>query len=214
MVAILLLFGCGGGGILRDWNEDGVILVACGGDSNTARRRDHPSWCGYLHEELPKVRTRQAAWGGSEAVDDSRKAYGGRLPSSSAYYVNQMLAWRQKPDVAILAWGTNDLILNHAPAEVVAALTDRRAVLRAAGLGVLVATVPYMVGNPAVNHRVDEVNALFVSTFGPCIVDFNAASPPSREFYMDDRHVNDVGQRARAQRAAEALRNAARRCGP
>jgi hypothetical protein len=208
VVLALLLAGCG---FLRDWNRDGVVLVGCLGDSNTAQITG-PKWCAFLRDELPTVRTRVSAAGGSGAIDLDGTALG--FPIAGSVYVDHLLAWPRLPDVAIEAWGTNDVLRGSRAAPIVRALAKHARRLHRAGIGVLVATIPYVLGEPATNAMIDRVNAAIVKRFAPCVVDFTTAPPATAEFYVNARHLNDLGQHVRARVAAGALRRAGRACGP
>lgn len=206
-LAAVLLAGCG---VFRDWNEDGIRLVACGGDSNTVQLR-HKAWCAYLRDELGEedVRTRASAWASTRAVDTDKTVFD--EPVSSAYWVDLMLRWPRRPDVAILAWGTNDIGVSDTR-QIAEALADRSARLRRAGVGVLVATVPLAFGDAHHNALAEELNVEIRRRFAPCLVDFTTITPPTKAFYLDRLHLNDTGQRRRAAEAARALRAAPRAC--
>lgn len=196
--------------LLRDWNGDGTKLIACGGDSNT-EQASGPKWCAHLRHLLPGWTTRASAGRGSHAVDVPG-TFGG-VPISSVFYVERMLAWERRPDVAILAWGTNDVGRHPAP-RIVGALAAHAARLRTAGVGVLVATIPHALDDPEHDAAVQELNAALTARFAPCVVDFTTPTPPIRDFYESRLHLNAAGQWARATSAAGALRRASSRCGP
>jgi len=195
--------------VLDDWNGDGMLLVACGGDSNTTEF-DKPRWCRMLQGLLDGVTTVPVAWPGTRASNDSGNP---RLPLAARVYLEGMLAnWPNKPDVVVLAWGTND-IGSHEPAEVVRAINNLVLWLRSKGIVPLVATVPRRFDHRAdLDGRIATVNARLAARYGPCLIDFTTITPPDRAWYSDDRHLNAAGQARRAIAAYQALRSAPRAC--
>jgi lysophospholipase L1-like esterase len=108
-------------------------------------------------------------------------------------------------DVVIAAFGTNDLeTLHETPKHIVGCY--RRLVAAAAPARVLIATTPPMFPpRPDYHIPIDVLNALLAVAFPPDqLVDFHTGF--ERDLFLPDGlHLNDAGQRLRAERARAAL---------
>jgi alpha-tubulin suppressor-like RCC1 family protein len=190
-------------GRLRDRNADGRLVVVCLGDSNTARRVDGTaSWCERLGGSLVA-----ASW---EIVN---RGLGGAtaVPRASLLHADEPLAYaleNDDPDAVILAYGTNDVLADVGPDEVVAAY--RRLAQRAQEAGVVPfvgLTPPLQPASSAENVRVLALNRALREAFEPDrIIDFHAGFGPA---HFEDRvHLNESGQVRRARLAADVLERA------
>jgi len=197
--------------VLDDWNGDASKLVACGGDSNTVTYNMTPSWCDLLSGYLDGVATQPLGAGGTLASDDPGYFLGATI--SSHYYLDLMLAtWNKKPDIIVLAWGTNDVVF-HTPEEIVPAIDTLVVWMRSAGIVPLVASVPRRCdGDGRYDAAIASVNAQLAAAYGPCLIDFTKITPPTAEWYVDCLHLNAAGQERRAIAAYQALKSAPRAC--
>ena len=195
--------------VLDDWNGDGSPFVACAGDSNTMAAV--PLWCALLRAHLDGVVTRSLGWPGTRASDDPGRILG--MPLSSHYYLERMLAgWRPRPDIVVLAWGTNDVLV-HTPKEIVAAIESLVVWMRRAGIVPLVASVPRRFDGVATwDAAIASINAQLAARYGPCLIDFTTITPPSAEWYVNVRHLNGAAQERRAIAVAQALGSIPRWC--
>jgi hypothetical protein len=197
---------------VRDVNGDGTIRVACLGDSNT-RNDDAPSWCTDLAAQFPRWNVVNFGWPGTFA-DNSTWADGtcaagldGLVPACSRYWIEQALA--AKPDVAVLAWGTNDALHETDPVRAVDSLAQDYDELRSAGVRVWVATVPYVNSPPFAYTApyVREMNDRIWASFpADRVIDFNAIVQPNVMPWFG-LHFDDERQRRRAELVAAALAN-------
>jgi lysophospholipase L1-like esterase len=195
--------------VLDDWNRDGTTLVACAGDSNTVTGAKTQSWCVFLPGYLNGVTTQSVGLAGTRASDDPGLPFGS--PSSSHVYLQRMLTtWSRKPDVIVLAWGTNDIGV-HDPEEIVSAIDTLAEWMRREGIVPLVASVPRRLEGTT-DAAIASVNAQLAARYGPCLIDFTTMTPPTGEWYHSSRHVNQAGQRRRAIAAYRTLKSAPRSC--
>jgi lysophospholipase L1-like esterase len=206
VLVALLLAGCR----VRDVNGDGTIRVACLGDSNT-RSDDVPTWCDHLAARFPRWEVVNFGWGGT-VVDNSTFADGtcaagldGLVPGCSRYWVEQAIAAR--PDVAVLAWGTNDALHQIDPTVVVASLVQDYDELQSAGVRVWVATVPDVNSGAFAYTKpyVRETNLRIWESFPPDrVIDFNAIVQPNVAPWYGI-HFDEEHQRRRAELVIAAL---------
>lgn len=193
VLCAVLLASC----VLVDRNGDGVVKVACLGDSNTAANVA-PSWCTKLAVALPGAVLINRAWGGTSALP------GGPYPTADA---EQQLNWAlfQWADVVVFAFGTNDLrLLNATPAALAGRLHDLAAMAEAAHVIAFVATVAPNYYDPGFDVLVADVNARLRADPALRIVDFDTNFGPEL-FLPNNIHLNSAGQELRAARALIAL---------
>ena len=109
------------------------------------------------------------------------------------------------PEVAVLAYGTNDLLLKAPVRDVVGALAHEAERLRSAGALPLVALVPPVRSyDVATNQLVRELNDALRETFpAERLVDFATGFGDAQ--LVDRVHLDDAGQARRAVLAAEAI---------
>lgn len=214
---------------LRDQNGDGLLRIACIGDSNTNAALQPDSWCGDLGNLLRPIDSNaQVIW---EALfGATAKAFGlfwadnPTLPLDGAVYVNRTIGLVPQPDIAIVALGTND-VLHHipdeTPEEIVSALLEHLVALETAGIDGMVALVPpvgYPGRTPTIDRRVAAVNALLHATvpakdlvafdvFPDSDYDADVPPDPIRTAVRDGVHFNVAGMTHRATAALWALQN-------
>ena len=212
MLRVLLLFA-----LCTTPVQASPILITMG-DSNTF---DHlgTGWPSQLQTLLPSWDVRWAgehiyAGPGSRASDDPGFLF--VFPISSHPYVEWLFDdMPPVPLVVMLAWGTNDIGSGHTAAETAAALDVLHDWLASPYTFPIIATIPRIM-DPAkawMNPLIDETNALLVSTYGDCLVDFYAATPTADPYYMPDGvHFTDDGHAARASEAMTVLGELLERC--
>jgi lysophospholipase L1-like esterase len=188
---------------IRDVDRDGRIVVVCLGDSNTERSDLRPvSWCDELGAELPAPTwsTVNRGLGGATASETSMRP--------ALWQLEYALA-NDAPDVVIAAFGTNDLMQDVDPGEIVASYhrLGRRAA--ADGVAFLVALTPAAM---PVAHRLNEparaLNELLRQAFPPeQVIDFWSGFGEGD--YDDAIHLGPAGHARRARVARAALGGAA-----
>lgn len=190
-------------GSVRDRDGDGRTVVVCLGDSNTqAGYRVPDTWCEQLGRALddPTWVTVNRGWAGATAIS---------LPSlrRAADQLDYALTF-DAPDAVILAYGTNDLLQQAAPEDVLAA--TMRLVLRAREFGVdaFVALVPPSL-DPSDRFEADvrATNELLRRAVRPeRLIDFASGFGP--QDYADPIHFNGTGHARRARAALAGLKPA------
>lgn len=185
---------------LRDRDGDGRIRIVCLGDSNTFLPGAGPSWCDRLPDALPAAfasRVVNRGLGGATATRE------GSLLDASAP-LSHVLA-SDAPDVAILAYGTNDLLAGVETGAIVAALASHVDRLHAAGVRPLLALVPPLRSQDVqANHQVQALNRSLQQAFpSSWLIDFWTGFGDAE--LVDRVHWNAAGQARRAAAAAEAL---------
>lgn len=198
-------------GAVRDRDGDGRITVVCLGDSNT--QLDflfERTWCERLEVLLndsanprsparpPEWETKNRGWSGATAIS---------LPSMRR--AEEQLAYTLEfdaPDAVILAYGTNDLLQNAAPEEVLLATMRHLLRARESGVDTFVALVPPALGKSAeFDEGVESTNTLIRRAVrAERVIDFASGLTPND--YHDDVHFNDAGHIKRASAALAALR--------
>jgi lysophospholipase L1-like esterase len=185
-------------GQLRDVDGDGRLVLVCLGDSNTERMPGAwPPWCDRLPSLLPAgFRVVNRGQGGATA-----SAVG--LLDAAAPLAHALE--NDTPDVALLAYGTNDVIAGATSAEIVAATARHARRLLEAGVQPLIALAPPLrSADAAENAAVVELNAALRAGFPErWIVDFWSGFGDAQ--LVDRVHLNDAGQERRARIAAQAL---------
>ena len=198
-------------GCLSEVNHDGILTVACLGDSNT--QRDWPTvgtvrWCENASALLTSSSVTENGTFKTEPVVWNNWGVGGATvcdPGIVWSWGMTQLAQAATADVLILAFGTNDILrLHKTPAEIVACY---QAVTTAAGVrSVFVALSPPVLGQYAGSEsQIEAMNAAIVAAIpANHVIDFFSGMTP--ELYIDELHLNDTGQALRAQRAVTALK--------
>ena len=188
-----------------DVNGDGVLTVACLGDSNTQDgwpTTDTVRWCTRAARERSEWRWRNVGLGGATLCDT--------LPDNEKWTqlwtARGQLAQVPEADVVVLAFGTNDIKGWGLQAT---QLVDCAFALRTAAWPrpVYLALVPPMVGPFAkFEPKVRLVNALFGQSFPASnLVDFFTGF--GRDLLeKDGEHLNDAGQALRTRRVLDVLR--------
>jgi lysophospholipase L1-like esterase len=178
--------------------------VVCAGDSNTGMKN---SWCDMLARDLPESEWRfvnVSRWGTS-AVFWVANDLGRTLVASS------------RPDVVVIALGTNDVCRTPATEIVVALLA--LAVQSGDGCGggnpcprVVIATIPPIFEPPPIlscQPAIDATNELLQATWPPNLVaDFDSWVTGPEWYWPDGIHLTDDGQRRRAAEARTAIHRA------
>ena len=191
---------------VRDLNHDGEVRIACLGDSNTQLLHVPAKWC-----ELVQDAVRERAWKtfnyGFTGTTISRT--GRTMPDGAPLFASAWIARARAevhPDVAILAYLTNDVLIGIPPADAVAALQHEYDELRHQGLRVLVALCPpFFPKQPDHSAEVDEINRQIVETFpGADVIDFHAGMVAA-DYGPDGIHVKASGQEKRAAAALARL---------
>ena len=194
------------------WN--GRRTLVCLGDSNTAAE---PSWCDMLQVLLPSAKWRIVNRGQRLALT----SYPGDLPRNGRSQLLASLA-ADTPDVVVMAFGTNDLMLGSLVADglglpggpeiepVVQNYLGLRRIARAAGVRSFVASTPPLATQN--KPRYAPVNALVVRLNGRLreaippeeLIDFDSPMNPLSD-YKDAVHFNVEGQAKRAVAACGVL---------
>ena len=224
-----------------DRNRDGEVVIACLGDSNTDSTWQHEApggfseergWCERLEDLFEgRVRTVNLGMGGATILDHPELLHGGDMERIAADARRQFRIALEsaRPDILILAFGTNDVLDDYgfAPDEIVHAYRRFWQMARAEGLLLLAATVPPVQPAEAVfqaprfrgggdgRSRADleEVNRMLRARFPErLLVDF--ANGFSLEEFLDRVHLNEAGQERRARLAHQAVRRALRELPP
>jgi lysophospholipase L1-like esterase len=208
---------------LIDNDNDGIYRISVAGDSNSA---DGPmgkwrtSWVGWIQKEhlLRHVRVLRVGSGtaGPENVDWSNGSIPGWSCIKARWGANNGQVWvgssaNGHADAIIVAAGTNDLGgPSVTPEQVVECYSGMQSEARQRGIAFFVATTPPVYppypDSGAYNERIKTLNALIRSTFDPgAVIDFDSGF--SREMFLaaGGQHLNDAGQKLRAERVAAAL---------
>lgn len=217
--------------VAADRNQDGMIVIACLGDSNTAsdwqaaRENGFPEeagWCEQLGRSLAEssVRTVNMGEGGATVSPHPIQGLYPNHHFEGASQLEQVLA-RHPVDLAILAFGTNDVLptFNGIPVDIVDNYTRVWRQARAAGVPTLVALTPTAVPHPETGvltrslAAISETNQLLRERFFPYhLVAFDVGPEP--ENFMDDVHLSAEGHQGRARAAVEAVTRLAYGLGP
>jgi lysophospholipase L1-like esterase len=202
ILGIVALAGCHPPSDGLDRNHDGVTRIACLGDSNTASFLER-SWCDVLGETSPDWVMSNRSAGGMTIIDFGA-TYGGFV-LAAAPHVDEMLTI-DHPDVAILAFGTNDLWRWASPQRVVDAYAQTKAKIERTGVRCLIALTPptQPPQPPALNNAIRDLNARLRTAFPSDIVDFWSGITEA-DIKPDGLHMNAAGQAKRAAAAREAL---------
>jgi lysophospholipase L1-like esterase len=193
----VLLSGC----ILTDRNGDGVVRVACLGDSMTAVPAASTglpeSWCNKLQTALMPL----------GVVDFLNEGFGGTTAYRDAGEQEFFALWGGA-DVLVFAFGTNDVILSGrygwTAADIAQRLHDLAAVSEGAGVPAFVATVPPDSSFPARQPMIADINARLRADASLRLIDFDTGFTDAY-FVPTGLHVNDAGQALRTSRVLVAL---------
>lgn len=182
----------------RDANGDGRITLVCLGDSNTAAAGGAEApWCDRLTPQLGADRALHVlnrGWGGATAGPSL-------VPAADA--VTHAVE-SDAPDLAVLAYGTNDVLSGASPDAVVAALAGHVRALLAAGAEVWVATLPPVRADDAYAPAVEATNAALRRGFPEAMrIDFDTGLGDAD--LVDRVHLSADAQAELARRVARAL---------
>lgn len=195
---------------IKDVNNDKLIKVGCFGDSNTMayieNSRIIPQWCGYLQEYIhnPMVAMINAGFSRASAVDTSGAVYG--APLYADYFLTPQLE-TMTLDIAILAYGTNDIAYGVPIDDVVSTYKTLRDKIVSYGVRPFIALTPPNYSNDGIfNTAINELNAALIAAFPPEeLIDFYSTMNYPQDYQADGVHLNIQGQRERAQQAYEKL---------
>jgi len=212
--AVATIAGCRLGNVRRErW-----ITVACLGDSNTEGGSLYAAgdgWCEQLERRLesPPWRTLNRGRSGATACRTPRRPESPSAPLDAEDMLERTLE-QDRPDVVILAFGTNDVILGCDAEATLAAYRRMLARIALDGREGLVALVPpFLPPRPRRRRhpwddRIDALNERLRREFRSTqIVDF-ASGMERADYFADGVHIRPSGQlkRAEATRAALARR--------
>jgi len=216
-MVMVLICGC-----LYDNNDDGQYKIGVVADSNSVVAPDiRISWVTVVESSLPTVfaqkngaRTEEPlAWQNGALIGFSCvRPFNGQWGTVEAgvAWARQMVIYNAV-DAIFLAVGTNDLEGDLAtPEQVIQCYKDVKAVADEANLAFFVATTP-PVYDPfpdaaSWNVTIDALNELVRENFDPrFIVDFHNGFTPDMYLDTDGRHLNDIGEQLRAQRAQTVI---------
>jgi lysophospholipase L1-like esterase len=191
-------YGCHG----RDRNGDGVVKIACVGDSNTDPHftPEDPSWCELVAAAHPNWQFVNRGAVFSTAASPEGCVLCGR------YLLNQALT-EDHVDLVLIALGTNDLASAWLRADAtVNALIALRDAAIAANVEAAIAMIPPVInGRVGVTRRINAANALLGARIpAGALVDFFSGMQPVF-FLCDGVHVNGAGKRKRAEAADRYL---------
>lgn len=190
LMAVVALAGC----LIVDRTGDGVLRVACLGDSNTARGWPTPErvrWCEYAAAHFGgAVEFRNYGGGGGTFCPIDHIEW----PAEAHAQLARALA--DAPDLIVAAFATNDVVVGFDAATIAGCAT---AIRRASPVPVVVATMP-----PRVEYgrEVREVNRA-LRRLGGALVDFTSGTAGALE--ADGVHLTDSAQYERAARVAAVL---------
>ncbi|HXJ37451.1 MAG TPA: SGNH/GDSL hydrolase family protein [Candidatus Eisenbacteria bacterium] len=213
LVAALSIAACGAPSL--DHDGDGRVTVVCLGDSNTRGGILYPEadgWCERLGASLPPAtwRTINRGRNGATACDPGRPPDGTGEPLVAAELLARALAG-DHPDVVIVAFVTNDVILGCTVEATLAALHALARTVEGSGAVPLIALGPPILppGTSATvtgwNAELDEIDARIRAEFpAGAIIDF-ASGMTSRDFAVDGIHVTGAAQARRTEAARRAL---------
>jgi len=213
LVAALVLAACGAPSL--DHDGDGRVTVVCLGDSNTRGGILYPEgdgWCERLGVSLPQAtwRTVNRGRNGATACDPGRPPDGSGEPLVAADLLARSLA-ADHPDVVIVAFVTNDVILGCTEDATLTALHALARTIEQSGAVPLIALAPPILpeGTSATvtgwNAKLDEINGRVRAEFpARQLVDFASGLQPA-DFMVDGIHVRGDVQARRAEAARTTL---------
>lgn len=189
---------------IADRNEDGVLTISCLGDSNTDPNWwVGPSWC----EQLAGLVSRRnvvlvnKGLGGGTAVDVPDWEYDG------AGQMTETLE-DDRPDVVVLAFGTNDIRFGYPVGDVVAAYQTLKERAEATGAYVLFGLTPPLGASfPDAEQLNDGILGLdwtlLLSHDPTSLIDFVSPMVEHLDIEPDGIHINAAGQAKRALKTYE-----------
>jgi len=209
--AIAAITGCRPGNV----GGDGWITVVCLGDSNTQGGYLYAAgegWCEQLERRLesPPWRTVNRGRSGATACRTPRRPESPSEPLDAEDMLERTLE-EDRPDVVILAFGTNDVILGCDAEATLAAYHRMVARIALDGREALVALVPpFLPPNTnrprhPLDDRIDALNERLRREFRSAqIVDFASGMEPA-DYFADGVHIRPGGQLKHAEAARAAL---------
>jgi lysophospholipase L1-like esterase len=202
LLTATLALTCTLAGCLIDANQDGTLVVACLGDSNTWDDGGAgPKWCEFLQEQQPTLKVIE---GGTILTEPTLTENIGIVGAAACDAGMGELAIAEAmvppPDIVIAAFGTNDLGAEHLqPADIVPCY---QALQAAAREPVYVALTPPAFGQ-SWSDQIVPLNDLIKATF-PKWIDFYTGFTQD-QFYPDGIHLMTPGQMQRATVARQFL---------
>jgi len=217
---------------LRDRDGDGVLRIACLGDSNSCIGDPFAcgpvqSLCSLLQELSPRIATLDGevlpaefvsyAWAGTTVCENPKSR--GHLGARPQYTVSRDRVDPGPADAAVIAFGTNDYgVLRKSPAEIARCYRELVNEADRDGIPVWVGFTPpvaawtsfkpeYLAALALRNRHAEETNQLLRRTFPVhLLVDFSSNFGDLELFLDNDPlHFNNVGQRMRAERVLDAV---------
>jgi lysophospholipase L1-like esterase len=208
----LAVITLGSSSCIWDVNQDGTIVIACLGDSNTWPFSGH---CESIAAANPGLSILNYAVPGTSA--------GGGPPDGGVYQIARAKAGdpangKLPADIVVLAFGTHDIGGNGSISPMV--MADRIDVLKAAaaelGMPAFVASIPPRVNrrdegapcvaNPGATPVINAANYLIQQRTAPLwFIDYHTGFSCPAHFISDGVHINAAGGALRAERMAERL---------
>ncbi len=193
------LAGCTRAAPSLDRDGDGVVRVLCLGDSNTASgdERIAEKWCENLAARYP-------SW----QLVNQGKGFA-RATGTTMLWGRALLThvWPTKPDLLLIALGTNDLLAGQqSPQVTVDALLAFRDEALKRNVDVAIATIPPAFNRaPEITAPIAVANRLLAGAVpADRLIDFYSGMTAD-DFLPDGIHVNAAGQRKRGDAATRVL---------
>jgi lysophospholipase L1-like esterase len=198
-------------GYLLDHDGDGVLRIACLGDSNTALLPPQrvTTWCDELPAMLPRVSVRTGVTSAPLPIHTRNYGIGGAAvcPALVPQAMNELAtALDDHPDLIIAAFTTNDVRLGRTPQQIVACF---QALQHAAGAIPMIVLGPPVIFPPDDDAAMAAAATALEAAFRGRYIDSRTGFV--RTMYSDGVHLNTKGQLVRARRVKLALEAAAAR---
>ncbi len=188
--------------IFGDINGDGVYRLGCVGDSNTAAPLPaFPSWCEMLENQIadPDFQIVNVAVSGATVVIPNLHS-----TSDAVLQMEEVLGF--EPDAVALAFGTNDILQERTPDQILDAYLAQADMAASRGVTVFVATTPPL--GPLSYFLIIPLNAALREMFPSQVLEFSDGFT-NEYFKPDGIHLSQAGQALRADRALDVLANPA-----
>jgi len=189
--------------VMDDINGDGRLRLSCVGDSNTfpsAWTNPH-SWCDGVRSAISNPVFEVTSFAGLGATMIDRP--GG---NDARHYLEEAL--RAKPDLVIVALGTNDVgrTVNASPERIVGTMRELDELASKARTRIWFATLPPRPNPNTPPAAVETTNKLIERSFpSDKLVDFYTGFGPD-DLNADGIHMARKGQLLRAERVTDRLR--------